>query len=212
MVVTVGCPDVSPYWLAQLAPQGFVLLPLRHLIMNPLIRVWTDHDGVLGRVVGLSGFMMMEGELYDPRYWPRIAPPDQTGESSDQPVWEDFDWRPQRGEAWKDSEWGGFWYFVATRDRRAWMPNWLGFGLRDERGTVVISEGVIRTAGDGNLRGDLDRLHTEWHTLGRPRPSQYRLKFVRVGATQDVPDGAWIVDRRFFRQLTWVEDSGPSSA
>lgn len=212
VVVTVGCPDVSPHWLAQLAPRGFVLVPLRLLIMNPLVRVWTDDDGVRGRVVGLSGFMMMEGELYDASYWPSTPPPEHAGEGSEEPIWENFAWRPQRGEAWVDSEWGGFWYFVATRDQRAWMPNWLGFGLRDGRGSVVISEGVIRTAGSGDLRGDLDRLHDEWHKLGRPRPSQYSLRFVAVNsATPDVPEGAWSVDRRFFRQFTWVERRSGSS-
>lgn len=214
IIVTVGSPDLSPHWIAQLTSGGFVLVPLRQLIMNPLIRVWSDGDVIEGRVVGLSGFMMMEGELHDASYWPKRPRPDDTGKSRDEPVWGDFAWRPQPGQAWVDSEWGGFWYFVATRDRRAWMPSWQAFGLWDEdRGTVVISEERITTVGDDGLRSDLEHLYAQWHHLGRPAPSRYRLRFVPLGdGSEDLPTGAWKMDRRFFRQLTWVDSGLPLSS
>lgn len=209
VVVTVGCPDISPHWLAQLSPQGFALVPLRQLPMNPLVRVWNEADEVQGRVVGLSGFMMMQGELYDSAYWPKGGAPMDTEAAREDPVWADFNWRPQAGEAWEASEWGGFWYFLATRERRAWMPNWRAFGLWEEgRGTVLVTEGTIRTVGDVGLRAELDHLYDDWQRLGRPRPSQYRLAFLPMArVSRDVHPGAWNVDRRFFSQLTWVEEA-----
>ncbi|HEX2186544.1 MAG TPA: methyltransferase domain-containing protein, partial [Chloroflexota bacterium] len=40
IVATVGCPEISPRWVEQLAPSGFMLIPLRHAGANPLVRIW----------------------------------------------------------------------------------------------------------------------------------------------------------------------------
>lgn len=57
IVATVGCNDLSPAWFEQLAPGGFMLVPLRHGRMHPLVRA---ADGT-SRVVGRSGFVRMLG-------------------------------------------------------------------------------------------------------------------------------------------------------
>lgn len=58
VVATVGCNDISPAWLAQLAPDGFVLAPLRHGRHDPLVRVTADG---YGRYLGMAGFVSVLG-------------------------------------------------------------------------------------------------------------------------------------------------------
>ncbi len=44
IVATVGCPDISLCWAKQLAPTGFMLIPLQHGPegADPLIRIWEE--------------------------------------------------------------------------------------------------------------------------------------------------------------------------
>ncbi|MCR4392518.1 MAG: methyltransferase [Candidatus Acetothermia bacterium] len=52
---TVGCSDLSPHWLEQLSPQGFMLIPLQHGHWHPLVRVThrAGHPGqAQGEIVG----------------------------------------------------------------------------------------------------------------------------------------------------------------
>ena len=57
IVATVGCNDLSPAWFEQLAPDGFLLAPLKHGYLHPLVRA-SDHRS---RPVGRSGFVRMLG-------------------------------------------------------------------------------------------------------------------------------------------------------
>ena len=70
IVATVGCPDISPAWGAQLGPSGTMLIPLQHAAWYPLTRLWTDNDALKGRVVGWSGFMLIQGLLATEGPWP----------------------------------------------------------------------------------------------------------------------------------------------
>ncbi len=74
VIVTVGSPDVSPYWVAQLTPTGRILLPLRHVGANPLVVVARRDGAIEGKVVGWSGFMAIQGKLQDDTYWGRSVP------------------------------------------------------------------------------------------------------------------------------------------
>ena len=57
IVATVGCNDLSPAWFDQLAPAGFLLVPLKHGYLHPLVR-GARHTT---RPVGRSGFVRMLG-------------------------------------------------------------------------------------------------------------------------------------------------------
>lgn len=57
VVATVGCNDLSPAWFDQLAPGGFMLVPLKHGYLHPLVRA-AEHRS---RPVGRSGFVRMLG-------------------------------------------------------------------------------------------------------------------------------------------------------
>jgi protein-L-isoaspartate(D-aspartate) O-methyltransferase len=89
IVATVGCPELSPRWVEQLAPSGFMLIPLRHAGANPLVRIWREGsmgDAVAGRVVSFSGFMAIQGELQVEGYYHGPpSPPDAAEE--ERPLW-----------------------------------------------------------------------------------------------------------------------------
>ena len=57
IIATVGCNDLSPAWFDQLAPGGFMLVPLKHGYLHPLVRA-AEHRS---RPVGRSGFVRMLG-------------------------------------------------------------------------------------------------------------------------------------------------------
>ncbi|MBO0732208.1 MAG: methyltransferase domain-containing protein, partial [Acidimicrobiaceae bacterium] len=56
VVATVGCADLAPAWLQQLAPGGWCLLPLQHDGWHPLTRIVPEGDTGVGEVMGRSGF------------------------------------------------------------------------------------------------------------------------------------------------------------
>lgn len=90
MVATVGCPDVSPRWLAQLAPGGFLLVPLHHVGANPLTRIWQEDGATAGRIVGFSGFIAIQGAISDPAYYDLAPAPLAAGEE-ERPLWPGMD-------------------------------------------------------------------------------------------------------------------------
>ena len=55
VVATVGCVDVAPAWLGQLAPGGFCVVPLQHGGWHPLTRTEPNGDGARVTVVGPPG-------------------------------------------------------------------------------------------------------------------------------------------------------------
>jgi protein-L-isoaspartate(D-aspartate) O-methyltransferase len=155
IVATVGCPEISPRWVEQLAPSGFMLIPLRHAGANPLVRIWREGsagDTVVGRVVSFSGFMAIQGALRVEGYyhgppsppdaaeeerplWPGLAAPGAAdpappqpppGPSPVGPV------APASGQV-RDGPAGervsgpliDFWFFLGLRDARTRMFRWL---------------------------------------------------------------------------------------
>ena len=58
IVATVGCVDLAPGWLAQLAPGGFCLLPLQHGRMHPLTRIEPGPEGIRAAVLGVPALSL----------------------------------------------------------------------------------------------------------------------------------------------------------
>ena len=58
IVGTVGCNDLSPAWFDQLAPGGFLLVPVRHGNRHPLVRATPDHRSTF---LGMTGFVAVLG-------------------------------------------------------------------------------------------------------------------------------------------------------
>lgn len=65
IVATVGCTDLSPQWVNQLQAGGFMLLPLLHGGMHPLVRVWIEDGDFLSEFQRLSNLV----ESGDPGHW-----------------------------------------------------------------------------------------------------------------------------------------------
>lgn len=85
VLVTVGVSGISPHWLAQLAPAGFILAPVAHAGNHPVLRVRPGTDGTV-RAEGCApaGFMCAAGPLAadypwaHPRPLPHRLPPAPT--------------------------------------------------------------------------------------------------------------------------------------
>jgi protein-L-isoaspartate(D-aspartate) O-methyltransferase len=192
IVATVGCPDVSPRWLEQLAPDGFMLLPLRHAGANPLVRVERREGAVVGRVVGYSGFMPIHGALADPTS-PSPLPRGQEP-VVERPRWPDLD-----GADWSGAV-GGFWFYLGLRDPRASIARWppeQGFGLSDARAGAFAAVEPTRLAAYGNatLLDELDRLHADWLAAGSPGLLDYTITF------QSAAPPPWTLARKYHR---WI--------
>jgi protein-L-isoaspartate(D-aspartate) O-methyltransferase len=204
IVATVGCPDVSPRWVEQLAPGGFLLLPLRHAGTNPLVRVWPeappsvagaeDAGGTLhGRVVGFSGFMAVQGALGDPSYYDFTAPP-ASGPQEERPLWPEFlaGGAPGAGAGEAAAPGPGprgagarlaFLFYLGLRDPRARLFRWLdSFGLVDKAAGRAARVDGDRLVGDPALLDALEAYRDDWRGLGAPSMGRYALRFDPVSA------------------------------
>ncbi|HLZ70203.1 MAG TPA: methyltransferase domain-containing protein [Dehalococcoidia bacterium] len=214
VVATVGCPDLSPRWVEQLRPAGFMLLPLTHGGFCPLTRVWRDGERLLGRVIGFSGFMLMQGALAidGMSHFGRFRPP-AAGDASAQgrmlPALAGVVPLPDERSNAASSSSRGFWYFLALRDARPFNavgPCTTGYGLHDDAlGDVFVDTqgGRVVLDGDDALYQQLLALHAEWQAAGSPGLDDYRLEFTPRAQREHGPRPAgWQVERRFFDQ--WV--------
>ncbi len=210
IVATVGCPDLSPRWLEQLAPGGFLLLPLTHGGFCPLTRVWREGTRVRGRIAGFSGFMLMQGELATDRaaHFGRFRTPEQMklfAEARALPPLPGIATLPDERNRAGSSAARGFWYFLALRDGRLFnSAASYGYGLHDEvLGDLLLDlqGNRVLLAGDEALYEQLLTLHADWQAAGAPGLDAYRLEFTPRGEQAARP-GSWRIMRQLFDQ--WI--------
>jgi hypothetical protein len=160
VVATVGCPDVSPRWTEQLTDDGFILVPLRHAGANPLVRVQREDGGLAGRVVGMSGFMAVQGALADPAYYAASHAPAATdGAEQERPLW------PELRERRLD-----FWFYLGLRDPRARLFRWFSsFGLQDAASDTSARIEEDQFVGDPRLVDAAAHRPTGWAPRRRHR-------------------------------------------
>lgn len=204
IVATVGCSDLSPHWLEQLAPDGFALIPLRLAGTYPLLCVWAD---ARGRFAGWAGFMPIFGELsVDLRSLPGQV---ERREGDPPPTL-----HPAPDGFVPDEHANAFWYFLGLRDRRT-SHGYLdddvgGFGLFDDaRSWAIIGESGIHAFGENPPLDTLIELHKEWVALGRPQPWDFALEFVPLGQARAPAPDEWSVDRGLFRQHVRLSPGEP---
>jgi protein-L-isoaspartate(D-aspartate) O-methyltransferase len=206
VVATVGCIDVAPAWLDQLAPDGFCLVPLQHDGWHPLTRIARGEAGITGLVVGRSGFVAIRGHQAGRSPWPHAAPlgPDPEAEWADLPAGLAADLRPEEGrEAIGGRRMWDLAYLLALEDRRTASL----LSLADDGSTAAIDpgRGQIGWAGPGgpSMRARLLEVAQRWVTLGRPSLGDYTGAFTPLATAapeQDPAVAQWIVDRVDFRQ------------
>lgn len=215
IVATVGCSDLSPRWIEQLSPEGFLLVPVRHGVYDPLVVARPDPEdasSAAGRVVGRSGFMPIQGRLgwVDP--WTSLIARMPSTPLWSRPLPQGLP-PPDRGTAVRDDprHWA-FYFFLTLASRDLWITR-SGYGLADlgtESTVVVTDHSIDGFSATGHARS-LENLHERllyllelWEELGRVGPEAYALRFVPRAHLAHAVGGAlrtWVIERPFFCEI-----------
>jgi protein-L-isoaspartate(D-aspartate) O-methyltransferase len=218
VVVTVGCPDLSPHWLEQLVPGGLCLVPLQHADWHPLTMVTVGAGHLGGRVVGNTGFLPLRGAHAGPSPWPEARAAETV------PVEEWAPLAPRLASRLRPDEAGqepglarDLAFLVALEDGRAGFLRLSGGG---STARLNVRHGRVGWSGrDGlGLAEQLVAMGERWLALGCPRAADYVTSFGPLGprpreGPHRVPGEAarWVVDRVDYRQTFSLAASGPPS-
>ncbi len=207
IIATVGCPDLSPHWVAQLVPDGLMLIPLVHgdASSDPVICVTRDNERIWGQVVRYSCFMPFRGEFWQDLWLSqddcekRIVAPLLKGIKPDAeyPLFGGF------------KEWSArieFFYFLALHTRHSFVC-WKGVGIADGASFVLLDEDSIKVYGTlaPALYEGIKSMYQQWEELGKPLMLDYESEFLPLSEDnqrrQDFEPNTWIIDRKAFRQV-----------
>ena len=224
IVATVGCTDISPHWLEQLAPEGFMLIPLQHggLSSHPLVRIWLEKGQIIGRVMGWSGFMPIQGELaWAGKFWAespwttRVPPCVLQGEPVDsRPLPPGL---PPTADAplLQSTTHQAFYFFLTLNDQRA-CATLKGYGLvAPEAAVVITGQQILLYSQDAKPNEEPYQttlaLYHAWQELGSPCWGDYRLQFLPAsgapGQLYKRQGNSWVVTRKWFEQLTQLSST-----
>ncbi len=193
IVATVGCTDLSPHWLEQLAPGGFLLIPLVHGGVYPLIRVQAADATATGRVVGCSGFMPIQGELARKLVWPSVC---FLTDGAREPLPAALRDLGGGGSTWPGWD---FHYYLALADARVAGPVTLSSAEGAVRADFVGAELVVSGRTEELIRDLLAHLDS-WDRLGRPRADQWRSEFAPVGRAVPARPSSRLIRRVHYLQ------------
>ncbi len=227
IVVTVGCPDLSPHWLEQLSADGSLLLPLRHAFSDPLVRIErdpADAERAVGRIVDRSSFMSIQGTLASANPWLSyriLGLPEEP--TSTYPLPNGIAPQPAgMVYPFDHPEQHGLVFFLALSSRELWGNN-QGYGLADpgSSSVLIMTRDGVEGYSATDDRAALDRLYDrflhiqrEWHRLGCPVPEDYSLVFTpatRLERIPQVPGRDWIIVRPFFFEIVRLPEADPAS-
>jgi protein-L-isoaspartate(D-aspartate) O-methyltransferase len=222
IIATVGCVDLAPAWVTQLAPGGTMLVPLEHGAMHPRVLMWCDQSEtrpgpatLRGRFVGRSGFVRVQGIQASRIIWPNESPPPTDPVTTPLPsaVAQVLD--PSgldRGNPVAARAIWNFAIYLAVRDRRASRI----MTLSDESSRAWIRSGGLAT--HGSLGPALGRrlleIAADWIDLGCPGLDRYALRFepipsVAEGGGPDSKSSPWSIDRIDYRQHLTLDSPAP---
>jgi protein-L-isoaspartate(D-aspartate) O-methyltransferase len=186
VIVTVGVTGVSPAWLDQLAPGGFVLAPVFHAGAHPVLRAARRPDGgVAGRGVSGAGFMTAAGPLAADHPWRH--PPPMRGALPAPSVHRPARWRPALDpHRYHDlAVSAGAWDRRVTHGAVDGVPgaDWVLLDPAGEGGAGVRADGAV--VGSGRRAREyadtgaalLDR----WERAGRPSVEDWLIRFDLAG-------------------------------
>lgn len=210
VVATVGCQDLPPSWAGQLAPGGFLLVPLEHAGVHPLVCLHPDGSALRGQVVGWTGFMPAVGAMATVSPWRRgwVIAGSHTAEGvHERPAWPGYgQGAPVTADGATAAECGFHLYLAGRSPRASWGPYGPGVSA-GPRGWAAVSGGVVRWAGDPALSGELEALHHEWARLDQPTTADYELVLQPRGGASE--PGACTIDRQWHTETLRVND-GPA--
>jgi len=214
---TVGCSDLSLHWLAQLDPDGCMILPLRHGFLDPIVRIVRFPRGNIcatGSIVGSAGFMPIQGVLSWHEPWSSYVLP---------PVNEQPDWtqalpahflsqgKEAAGSPLEDPRHRAFQFFLALNSRELFF-NGSGYGLADPgTGSRVLlsNEALEGFSGSSTTRLDCLRkrmtdLLDAWQSFNCPQLGDYKLEFVRrcdISSALLEQESVWMIARPEFVEI-----------
>ena len=200
IVATVGCPDISPHWVEQLAPGGFMIIPLQHGPEghNPLVQIWKEGSHIRGRFANSSGFMSIQGALS----WKEGLRFQDMEEMENLPISERSFPAELRGwPAWSSTIRAGFGLFLSIIENHRFVWVWTqDCGLFERgKGACVLTKETVLIYGNGEALYDrLVELAKMWFSLGRPGFDDWDLAFFWKGAALPEPEeNVWILPRKF---------------
>ena len=215
IVATVGCSGLSPHWLEQLAPNGAMLIPLQHGQFDPLVMIRRDSEDpsrAVGRIVGRSAFMPIQGEMGWVNPWHTLIAFMPAKPLWSRPLPESFSPPDTEIPVYDDPRHRGFHFFLALASRDLWFTQ-RGYGLADSgtgSAVVVTAESVEGYSTTGHERS-LESLFARvsylldlWEELGCRAPEDYSLHFVsktQLPPVEDSAGRAWIIERPFFWEI-----------
>ncbi len=202
IVATVGCADLSPDWVAQLAPGGQMLVPLEHGPLHPRVLVQDDGD-LTGRFTGQSGFVAIQGQQNTGHLWPtETTPPTTSGaEALPSALLHALPPLDPAHPGRRHAMWN-FAMYLAIRDRRV-----SGVGLLESGSVAMLKDSHVVFGGTGgsDLKARLLGIAGDWLNLGSPGLDRYAMRFSPLTARHHDPVGEslmgpWPIDRLSYRQ------------
>jgi len=209
IIATVGCPDISFRWVEQLADGGFMLIPLQHGAegFDPLVRIWKEGERLLGRFVGDSGFMSIQGELaieQRPNFEDLARLPSREPTT----VYPLFGICKEINAFREKRQWSQFLscllFMAILGDKKAFYGDAFYGGFWDgQKGAILVRKDGVALYGDESLFRDLRSLNQQWEELGRPELSDWRLEFLPRDRVPEIGEGesGWVTERKFSREI-----------
>ncbi|NEZ54548.1 methyltransferase domain-containing protein [Adonisia turfae] len=207
IIATVGCMDLSPYWIDQLDTVGLILFPLHHAGWTPLLKVNKSEENLItGSIVGISGFMPIDTVDSKVKIWP--CRPDI------QPVLTQMERLPlfddlEELHSSKSLVWASFpkdfYYFLSIKDLRAFFKcKPPGYGLYDNSSGIVFispSNKCTFLSGDMGLYNALKSIYREWKNIKMPAMGDYNISFVPISQKKRNNNYVSLIRRSFFDQV-----------
>jgi protein-L-isoaspartate(D-aspartate) O-methyltransferase len=204
IVATVGCVDIAPAWVAQLASDGQLLIPLEHGGMHPRVLLTKEagSTALTGRFTGRSAFLRMLGSQGAHHLWPDDVAPRGRARHIALPTELALALEPSEDRAQHPLR--RHWDLatsLAIRDQRA-AP---GVGLRSGTSAAYLRRDKVDTHGpDGPaLAARLLALAAAWMDQGCPTVEAYALELTPRDGTPPPPSdahGPWVIDRIDYRE------------
>ena len=189
IVATVGCPDIPPAWLDQLADGGVLLVPLlMRGFWAPLLRLKKRGTTVTGAFCGPSGFMTLQGAHHTDAHDRLIIDDLPAG-------------LPARSVVLPEAVAYGFlWFLFMTSDafryavrRTEETPEILRHGASDSWITFMPDDPTVEVLGQALAFDHLRDAQEAWIGCGRPSLKSFA---VDVVSADESSSGGWLDDRR----------------
>ncbi|MGD1953288.1 MAG: methyltransferase domain-containing protein [Leptolyngbyaceae cyanobacterium] len=207
ILATVGCMDLSPCWIDQLATGGLILFPLHHAGWTPLLKVNKNKENLItGSIVGISGFMPIDTVDEKVDIWPsRLDIQPVLTQMEKLPLFDDL----EEVHASKPLVWNSFpkdfYYFLSIKDFRTFFKcRPPGYGLYDNsRGIVFVSPSnkCVFLSGEMSLYTDFQRIYREWKSMKMPSMGDYHISFVPISQKKVNNNYVSLIRRKFFDQV-----------